>query len=86
MSYEAWGDYDDGGDGIRESYIETLIEDGWMDLEKAIERMAEAAAKDSLPRDGMLNAEQLDVTKCERLPRYREIARVMLEALFNGKA
>jgi len=85
MSLEAWGDDpDDGLDGVREDYLNQLIEDGWMDLDKAIERMAEAGAKDSLPKNGMFNSEQLDVMKGERLPAYRQLAEVMLKALFNG--
>lgn len=35
MSYEAWGDDDDGLDGVRERYRETLLEDGWLDDEQA---------------------------------------------------
>lgn len=52
-----------------------------VDIEKVIERMAEAGARDSLPRDGMFNSEQLDVMKVERMSTYRDIARVMLQAL-----
>lgn len=35
MSYEAWGDDDDGLDGVRESYRKTLLDDGWLDDEAA---------------------------------------------------
>ena len=35
MSYEVWGDDDDGLDGVRESYRKTLLEDGWLDDERA---------------------------------------------------
>ena len=31
MSYEAYGDDDDGLDGVREAYRESLIQDGWLD-------------------------------------------------------
>ena len=35
MSYEVWGDDDDGLDDVRESYRKTLLEDGWLDDEQA---------------------------------------------------
>ena len=31
MSYEAWGDDDDGTDSLREHIVKTLLEDGWLD-------------------------------------------------------
>jgi len=37
MSYEAWGDDDDGLDGVREAYRQSLLEDGWLDDEQAKE-------------------------------------------------
>lgn len=51
-----------------------------IDLSAVIERMAFAAAKDSLPRNGMFNDEQLAVMRDERMPTYRHIAEVMLNA------
>ena len=35
MSWEAWGDDDDGLDGVREAYSKTLLEDGWLDDQQA---------------------------------------------------
>lgn len=55
------------------------------DFEKAIERMAFAAAKDSLPTHGLFNEYQLDTMRAERMPAYREIAKVMLNALLTGE-
>ena len=52
-----------------------------LDLTEAIEKMAQAAAKDSLPRNGMFNSEQLEVMKNERLPDYRKLAEIMLKSL-----
>jgi hypothetical protein len=49
--------------------------------DQAIDRMARAAVRDSLPRDGMFNSDQLDHMASERMPTYRTIARVMLDAL-----
>jgi hypothetical protein len=51
---------------------------------EAIERMARAGAKDSMPTNGMFNEDQLGAMFDERLPTYRRIAEVMLVALFNG--
>lgn len=51
----------------------------------AIERMARAAAHDSLPTNGMFNSEQLDAMCDERMPTYRQIAKVMLGALIQGE-
>lgn len=31
MSYEAWGDDDDGLDGAREHMVKQMMEDGWLD-------------------------------------------------------
>ena len=42
MSYEAWGDDDDGLDGVRESYRKTLLEDGWLNDEQAVLVTADA--------------------------------------------
>lgn len=53
------------------------------DVEAAVARMAEAAAKDSLPTNGMFNSYQLDAMLDERMPTYKQIARVMLAAMFN---
>lgn len=52
----------------------------------AIERMARAGARDSLPDNGMFNAYQLGAMRDERMPTYRRIAEVMLVALFKGGA
>lgn len=55
MSWEAWGDGDDGMDGERERIREQLIEDGWLD--------DEAAAKLTAERDRLLsliNAPELE--------------------------
>ncbi len=52
-------------------------------VEQAIERMARAAAKDSLPRNGMFNSDQLDAMRSDRMPTYRQIARVMFLALIS---
>lgn len=49
----------------------------------AIERMARDAVRDSLPRDGMFNSDQLDHMASERMPTYRRIAAVMFAALLN---
>lgn len=49
-----------------------------IDLTKTIERMAEAAARDSLPKNGIYNKEQLESMKSERLPDYRRIAEIMI--------
>lgn len=51
----------------------------------AIERMARAAARDSLPTNGMFNNEQLDAMCDERMPTYRRIAEVMLGVLIQGE-
>lgn len=48
--------------------------------------MADAGARDSLPRDGMFNSEQLDMMRSERMETYRTIARVMLDALLAPSA
>ena len=32
---KVWGDDDDGPDGMRETYAQTLREDGWLDDEEA---------------------------------------------------
>ena len=53
---------------------------------QAIERMAKAGAKDSLPKDGMFNIEQLDAMKSARMDTYRRIARIMLDALLAESA
>ncbi len=53
-------------------------------VEVAIERMARAGCKDSLPTNGMFNEHQLDVMFGERLPTYRLIARVMFFELLTG--
>ncbi len=52
-------------------------------LSQTIERMAYAAARDSLPGDGMFNAEQLDKMLTERMPTYRQIAQVMFWAMLT---
>lgn len=52
-------------------------------IEFAVERMARAAAKDSIPNNGMFNEDQRDYMLSERLPAYRQIARVMLAELFS---
>jgi hypothetical protein len=51
--------------------------------EKAVERMARAAVKDSMPTNGMFNSYQLDAMADERMDTYRRIARVMLNALLT---
>jgi hypothetical protein len=53
--------------------------------DKAIERMAYAGARDSLPRNGMFNSEQLDQMRSERMDTYRKIAKVMYAALLRGE-
>lgn len=53
------------------------------DIDAAIERMAEASAADSLPRNGMFNSDQLDAMKSERFAAYKQVAKVMLAALLN---
>lgn len=44
MSYEAWGDDDDGMDGFREHYRKQLLDDGWLDDEAAAALRAERDA------------------------------------------
>lgn len=51
----------------------------------AVERMARAAARASLPTNGMFNSDQLDVMFEQRLHGYREIAEIMLGALIQGE-
>jgi hypothetical protein len=51
----------------------------------AVERMARAAARDSLPDNGMFNSEQLDAMCDERMPTYRRIAQVMLGVMLQGE-
>ena len=50
---------------------------------QAIERMAEAGVRDSLPTNGMFNEHQLDAMRSGRMPTYRRIAEVMLCALLG---
>lgn len=54
--------------------------------DQAIERMARAAVKDSLPTNGMFNSGQLGQMASERMGDYRRIARVMLDALLAESA
>ena len=55
--------------------------------DNAISRMALAAAKDSLPKESVLfNRDELDVMLEERIPYYRELAIIMLVALFKGES
>lgn len=51
----------------------------------AIERMARAGARDSMPTNGMFNSYQLGAMEDERMPTYRRIAEVMLRELLEGK-
>ncbi len=53
-------------------------------LAAAIERMARAGAHGSLPTNGMFNSDQLGAMESERMPTYRRIAEVMLQALLDG--
>jgi hypothetical protein len=53
-------------------------------LEKGLDRMAAAGAKDSLPQGGMYNSDQLDQMYEQRLPSYRRLAEIMLRAFFEG--
>jgi hypothetical protein len=47
MSYEVWGDDDDGLDGLREKIAEELIGDGWLDEAAAAALLARAEAAES---------------------------------------
>ena len=52
-------------------------------MEQAIERMAEAGARDSLPSHGLFNSDQLEAMLSERMASYRRVAAVMLKALLK---
>ena len=67
MSYEAWGDDDDGCDGIRETYRQTLLEDGWLDDIEAEKLRAQLAAAE----------QQIAALSAER-DRLREALRMLV--------
>ena len=48
MSYEVWGDDDDGLDSVREQYRETLLADGWLDDVQAVALQTALAAQVAL--------------------------------------
>lgn len=80
MSYEVWGDDDDGMDGFREHYLKQLIEDGWLDDEAAAALRAE---RDALAAQLATHPQQQEGGK------VRELLRELVPALdayeLNGR-